>query len=517
MISDTLTVLRPVPAIPSITVGPVTEEREGVLLWVHTGTTTIETTDSEHRLEAGSALWMPPGVEHRTRAHEDSVVIPFRVPSVHAQGRAAALRETTVPSGWEDWLLYRWDNNSYVREPILSEDPLAQLVTSTPLDEGVRQGIAGALPLPRSREALDVARTLLRDPGSPQSLVSFAQREQVGAKTLQRQFVHETGIGFPAWRTRARIATAARLLSAGHRIGEVAQRVGYQTPTGFTKAFRLHTGLTPREFARQLAPVRKAGSEGSPVDVLERALSLGESPPDEPPTIPARTFWEKVNDHHELMWVYRGEATLRIGTRCWELHRGDALWVPAGMTHSVQFAAESLMMTVGIAHGRINAGVDDLTVMRFPPEWDTFLLHTMVGEFTRLRPATGHGDLVRELFRERFGAASRDVAVLAGVLGEIARALHRDPADPRSLEEWARLFGTTSRALGQEFLTQTGDTFPRWRARIRMDIAREMLRFGERPGQIFRRLGYATPSAFSRAFTAAYGISPLAYQRRENR
>jgi AraC-like DNA-binding protein len=217
------------------------------------------------------------------------------------------------------------------------------------------------------------------------------------------------------------------------------------------------------------------------------------------------------------MWAYRGTATLRIDTRRWEIRQGQAIWVPAGLTHMVEFAAESLMLTIGTAHGRVRVGPDELIVLDFPPAWEAFLLHTMAAEFTLFRPAVGHEAFAKTLFQEQFITTRGDLGGLTGVPGEIARSLRRDPADSRSLADWAAHYRSTPDKLGKEFLIQTGKTFPQWRARIRTDVARELLRLGETPGQMFRRLGYATPAALTRAFTTAYGISPREYQRREGR
>lgn len=498
-----------------MTVGPLTEEQEPVLLWVHTGTATFEAAGSTHHLTAGEALWVPPGVEHCTRTDEGAVVFPLLLWPAESSGALAEAHVVPIPPGWDEWLIHQWDDNSYTRDTLAGAEALLHVVAATsPGGEGVESGM-GALPLPRSHAALAVARSLLRNPGSPRDLESFAARERVSRKTLQRQFLHETGMAFSVWRTRARTSAATRRLAEGHDIGWTGRHVGYATPTGFTKAFRRHTGLTPSEFSHRhrVGPPRTTASR----DQAKQTIVVAIDPAQAAPRVPPRTCWDLVNPFHELMWVYRGDVQVRIGTRCWPLTQGQAIWVPGGLTHSVEFAADSLMMTVGTAHGRVGVDVDALTVYRFPPEAESFLLHTMLSEFTFFRPATGQGALVKELFNDQFGLARSEPAGVTGVLGDIAGVLRRDPADSRSLADWAARFRTTPEALGKELVTQAGDTFPQWRARIRMDAARDLLKFGEPPGQVFRRLGYSSSATFTRAFTGAHGISPREYQRREAR
>lgn len=46
--------------------------------------------------------------------------------------------------------------------------------------------------------------------------------------------------------------SAARLLtSTSLEVTEVAHRVGFQTPSAFSRAFRGHHGLSPTDFRRQ--------------------------------------------------------------------------------------------------------------------------------------------------------------------------------------------------------------------------------------------------------------------------
>jgi AraC-like DNA-binding protein/quercetin dioxygenase-like cupin family protein len=494
-------------------VGPLVDE-DGVLLWVHTGTATVEAGGTTHELQSGTAIWIPAGIEHATRTAAGAVVFPLRLPTGQRPLAVGEPRVVAIPSGWEDWLIYQWDDNSSTRDATPRAEALVDLVARTPPTGQRRSGDRTLPRMPRSREAAGVARAILRLPGSPRTVESFADRERISAKTLQRQFLRETGLTFSAWRTRARVAVAVRRLDDGRGIGETGREVGYATPSGFTRAFRTITGLSPSEYVARRGP---AGEVAATAPHGDPTTAFTADPPPAAPPIPARTFWEKVHDHHELMWVHRGTATIRIGGRERALREGDALWVPAGLTHTVIMDAESLMLTAGLAHGRFRIGVDDIIVFTFPRDAEAVLLHTMISEFTLFRPDVDAGALVRTLFHEQFLVAQPGVGGPTGALGEIATALRRDPADARSLAEWAAHLRTTPRHLGREILSQSGETFPRWRSRIRMDIARDLLRAGDPPGQVFGRLGYASASAFSRAFATAHGITARDYQRREDR
>ena len=215
-----------------------------------------------------------------------------------------------------------------------------------------------------------------------------------------------------------------------------------------------------------------------------------------------------------LLWVCRGEADIRIGARSCRLLQGEAIWVPAGISHRIELDAGAFF-PMGNRYGRVRIRVDELRIFTFPKDAENYLLHVHLAEYFDLMHPESPPTLIDELFQEQFVSGIRDSASLTGAVGSVAAVLRRNPADSRSLADWARALGTNPSALGKEFVSQTGATFPRWRAELRMKIARDLLCLGERPGDIARRLGYARPSAFTKVFTETHGIPPREYQRRE--
>ncbi len=473
-----------------------------ILLWVRTGAIVFRVDGREHEVAAGSAIWVPAGVEHEVRLAQGTVTVPIHARPGRRSGALTEVQLVDIPPAWGDWLIHKYDFGS------LTEDgPLLELAAghSDTADPSMR---LPRLPMPRSREALAVAHTLLRTHGSHRSMAALAAAEQISAKTLQRQFVNETGVVFSEWRTRARVVAAAGRLADGQGAARARRHVGYATPAGFTRAFHRHVGVNPTEYAARARTHRRTAA-AQDVTVRVAALVAAEQHPP-PPPIPAYSGPVRVNDCHVLLWVYRGSATIRIGTADRHLTRGEAIWVPAGVSHRVDMAPGSILLPLGNRYGRVLTGNDNLRVFSFPPEADSYLLHVHFAEYGLLQPETPP-TLTDELFREQFDRVET-TSGLTGAVGTIATALRRNPADTRSLAEWAATCGTTPTALGREFASQTGTSFPQWRAQLRMNLARDLL-YRERPGQVAHRLGYATPAAFTKVFTAAHGISPRAYQR----
>ncbi|MEE1649943.1 AraC family transcriptional regulator [Brachybacterium sp. J144] len=93
-------------------------------------------------------------------------------------------------------------------------------------------------------------------------------------------------------------------------------------------------------------------------------------------------------------------------------------------------------------------------------------------------------------------------------IAPVARAILSDPADDRSLEDWAYLTSVSGRTLVRAFRAETGMTFTEWRTAARMSAAIRLLGEGVPVGGVARRVGYATTSAFSAAFHRMFGRPP---------
>lgn len=93
------------------------------------------------------------------------------------------------------------------------------------------------------------------------------------------------------------------------------------------------------------------------------------------------------------------------------------------------------------------------------------------------------------------------------------QALYEQPADTRSVEDWAPLLGASPRTLARHFERETGMRLRDWRLRLRLLRAIEWLAQGRSPTVIAHALGYASASAFNYMFRIEMGMSPLQWKR----
>jgi transcriptional regulator GlxA family with amidase domain len=86
--------------------------------------------------------------------------------------------------------------------------------------------------------------------------------------------------------------------------------------------------------------------------------------------------------------------------------------------------------------------------------------------------------------------------------------LRADPGGTVPLRRLAAGTGVGHRTLERLFLAETGLTISRWRQRLRLLRAIELLAAGESVTAVSGAVGYATPSAFTAMYRAHLGRTP---------
>ena len=102
------------------------------------------------------------------------------------------------------------------------------------------------------------------------------------------------------------------------------------------------------------------------------------------------------------------------------------------------------------------------------------------------------------------------------VAAHIRSSIAAGACDGLSIRALCRQFAASETVLTKSFRRWHGVPLHAFIIREKMNCARELLRHHHEPvGLVARQLGYSEPANFSRDFTRATGLSPLAYRRRE--
>lgn len=228
--------------------------------------------------------------------------------------------------------------------------------------------------------------------------------------------------------------------------------------------------------------------------------------------MPAGTRFEwHTHRDHQLAWAPEGVlVVLTEHGGSYVLPPSRALWIPAGTVHETRATGVAVLRSVY------------LEPRGCPINW---------AEPTPVAVTSLLGELIHHLDERGLdpGERSRAEMVLFDLLlpvriaridvrspkdpraRDVSEALLADPADPRTLQQWGRAVGASSRTLARAFLTDTGLTFGRWRTLVRLQASLPYLAERTPVNVVARLVGYRTTSAYVAAFRAHTGVTPGRY------
>lgn len=97
----------------------------------------------------------------------------------------------------------------------------------------------------------EIVSTVIADPGAGWTIQLLSDRLRMSRATFIRRFSESTGTTFGVFLARTRAMTASELLrTTDSNVSAIAARVGYQSESSFSRAFRAATGMTPARFRR---------------------------------------------------------------------------------------------------------------------------------------------------------------------------------------------------------------------------------------------------------------------------
>ena len=189
-----------------------------------------------------------------------------------------------------------------------------------------------------------------------------------------------------------------------------------------------------------------------------------------------------------------------------------AVWLPAGLPHQVTCL-----------------GPVSLQVLYIDPSLPSQLTSCCMFEVSGLLRA-----LIDEVigFNPAYDVDGREGRIVALMLDELQRMPARplqapmpadrrlrrvcdlilaDPADPRDLNDWARVAGMARRTLTRTFRQETGMALATWRQQVRLMAALSLLSTGRSITSVAYDVGYASPSSFTAMFHRVFGVPPSAY------
>lgn len=475
------------PLIPAVTACIPTRIRKRQLIWVKSGSARVSVGDVDLNLTAGDAAWIPPdtGESITVSTTPGSVVFPIRVSVAKAPEGPDALTMFRIHQDQQDWMTQHFSLQVTIhpRQGHSARDLLQVLGTSTTPDFGDEPQLPPPL-VPQSDPARSVARELLADPCMDWTVEQWASSVFSSPRTLRRDFLSSTGLTFEKWRLRCRLSAAVSLIQSGYEIGYVASLVGFTSHSGFSRAFRRETGISPRDYLYD-------GTRNPPIPSTQTPFHS--------------------NPHHVLTWMYRGSGALESDTGALSRPPGSALLLPANSRIRGTMNDGAIVLPLG-NFDPVEINLPCATQIQFPPAWEDYLLHSAVAARSWLKPEDHDPHRVLELFRGQLEAQLTDLVPIPS-----------SPDAAAAATEFLRHLGTSAEPILTDlaptirrcFTDELGLDYPRWRTDARMRLARSLLSQGVAIAAVSRRVRYTHPGNFSRVFRRNHGLSPSAWRQRE--
>jgi len=215
----------------------------------------------------------------------------------------------------------------------------------------------------------------------------------------------------------------------------------------------------------------------------------------------------------QLLFASRGTMVVNTDQGIWVVPTQRAVWIPAFVDHAVtsrsQLSLRSLYFTPVMAPGM----PETCAVVTVSP-----LLRELILACAALPEDYdedgAEGRLVRVLLDQIRTLPTTPLHLPMPTdsrLQPIVDALSAQPADARSLEDWAGSVGASARTLTRLFVQETGMTFRDWRQQVRLLEALTRLGDGHPVTNVAMDLGYESQSAFITMFKRALGKTPGKY------
>jgi len=230
--------------------------------------------------------------------------------------------------------------------------------------------------------------------------------------------------------------------------------------------------------------------------------------------VPTGAFVEPhKHRRNQLMFAHAGVMVVESQGASWVVPPQRALWVPHDVVHSFSPMTGLSLRNILIQPDIGPPMPDHCCLVNVSPLLRELILKVV--ETPMAYRSEGHRKRVADLIFDEMELCSAmpvslpmptDIRLL-----RICDALKENPADARTLSDWAGTAYASSRTLTRLFLKETGLSFAHWRRQLRLRSAMVLLGANHSVTAAALEVGYDSPSAFIEAFRRSVGQTPGQY------
>jgi len=228
---------------------------------------------------------------------------------------------------------------------------------------------------------------------------------------------------------------------------------------------------------------------------------------------PGRVVPLHFHDRDQLVYASRGVMTVRTDGGTWVVPTHRAVWIPAGVPHTITMSGTVAMRTLYPKPRLATTLPRGCSVVQVSPLLKELILHACtLASLDKKIPWQGH--LVQVIVHQL--EAIRMVPLQLPNPSDprafrVATMLLENPGDRRALRALCKAAGTSKRTVERLFQDDIGMTFGKWRQQLRLMQAMRLLAEGAKVTHAALDSGYSTPSAFISMFRKTLGTTPTLY------
>ncbi|WP_206044294.1 AraC family transcriptional regulator [Brucella cytisi] len=215
----------------------------------------------------------------------------------------------------------------------------------------------------------------------------------------------------------------------------------------------------------------------------------------------------------QLLCASQGVVLVTTDAGRWMIPSDHAMWIPAGVEHSVEILGEVFMRSIYICVDAVSGVPDYLHVVGL-----TDLMRCLITDATTQdstpEPDSRDALVIELILRDLHTLPQRSLGLpfpLDPRLQKLCREFVKKPSSRATIDDWADRMAMSRRSFTRHFQRETGVSLSVWRQQACLFAAVPRLTEGESVTSVALDLGYDSVSAFTTMFRRMLGVSPRFY------